>query len=229
LGNNADGRLHIIVTRPTKLAARKLEIARTLNLEPDPGDRTAGYGILIEPEPWNVEGMDDVAGIQNDVNRLTERNDELCRGKVVLAGFVALFDSKFVFVGNLSDNDRAELSICARVAKVPTELEGRNVDLQSIRRRIAMELGPQPVAVYGEAQKDEHGNGRPDDLKQIVAVGIMCSLTFAAAIPDKINDQNRLHPDENKKPRTACTAEKKKSVSQKIKYRMLSIRSPPTV
>jgi hypothetical protein len=62
-----------------------------------------------------------------------------------------------------------------------------------------MELGPQPVAVDGEAQKDEHGNGRPDDLKQIVAVGIMCSLTLTAAIPDKINDQNRLHGDEDEK------------------------------
>ena len=50
LGHDADGRLHVIVTGPTKLAARKLEVARALNFEPDPGDRAPGNGILIEPE-----------------------------------------------------------------------------------------------------------------------------------------------------------------------------------
>jgi hypothetical protein len=95
------------VTGPTKLAARKLEIARTLNLEPDPGDRAAWHSILIEPEPRDVEGMDDVSGIEKDVNRLAERNYELRRGKIVLAAFVG--HSKFVLVGDLSDIDRTEL------------------------------------------------------------------------------------------------------------------------
>ncbi len=36
-----------------------------------------------------------------------------------------------------------------------------------------MEFCPHPVAVDGEAQKDEDGNGRPDDLEEVVAVGIM--------------------------------------------------------
>ena len=53
--------------------------------------------------------MDDVSGIEKDVNRLAERNYELRRGKIVLAAFVGLFNSKFVLVGNLSDIDRTEL------------------------------------------------------------------------------------------------------------------------
>ena len=108
------------MTGSTKLAARKLEIARTLNLEPDPGDRTARHCVLIEPKPWDVEGMDHIARIQNDVNRLAERNDELGRGKIVFPGFVILLNSEFVVGGNLSDRDRAELSIRARDNESPS-------------------------------------------------------------------------------------------------------------
>ena len=93
--------------------------------------------------------------------------------------------------------------------------EGQNIDLQRIQRRIAMEFCPHPVAVDGEAQKDEDGNGRPNDFEEVVAVGIMRSLALPATILDKRDDQNGL------------PAMKTKSVSQKIKFRMLSICSPP--
>lgn len=78
-----------------------------------------------------------------------------------------------------------------------------------------MEFCPHPVAVDGEAQKDEDGNGRPTDFEEVVAVGIMRSLALPATILDKRDDQNGL------------PAMKTKSVSQKIKFRMLSICSPP--
>ena len=40
---------------------------------------------------------------------------------------------------------------------------------------------------------------RPDDLKKVVAVGIMRGVTRPATIPEKIDDQDRLHRDENEK------------------------------
>lgn len=55
-----------------------------------------------------------------------------------------------------------------------------------------MEFCPHPVAVDGEAQKDEDGNGHPNDFEEVVAVGIMRSLALPATILDKRDDQNGL-------------------------------------
>jgi hypothetical protein len=58
------------------------------------------------------------------LNRLAERNYELCRGKIVLAAFVGLFNSKFVLVGNLSDIDRTELFM--PMSRSVSDLSNRN-------------------------------------------------------------------------------------------------------
>ena len=73
-----DRRFHVVMAGSTKLATRKFEVARTLNSEPHPGDCSSWHGILIHPEPGDIKGMDDVSGVENEVNRLSDRDDEFC-------------------------------------------------------------------------------------------------------------------------------------------------------
>ena len=96
-GNDADFGLHVVMAGAAELAAGELKIGRAGGGELHPLDGAARDGVLVKAEGRDVEGVDHVAGTEEDMNGFTDGNDQLGGGKVILASGIGGIDAEFVF------------------------------------------------------------------------------------------------------------------------------------
>src|SRR5450759_2156656 len=113
--------LHPVMGQAAQLRACDLPVTRAARLHPHARGH-AGNGVLLDPKLRQEEGMDHVLGVERDDRRLIDREMELIQSHDVVG--------------------RVELSVGPRVADVPGELLGRDVDHGSLPGEVIANVGP---------------------------------------------------------------------------------------
>ena len=196
-GNDSDFGLHVVVAGAAELAAGEFEFRRAGGGELHPLDGASGDGILVEAEGWDVERVDHIAGAEEDMDGLTDGDDQLGGGEVVLGGGVCGIDAEFVFDAEALHIAFSELAISSGIAQIPAELVTHDVYGNGIRcdRRLG-EFIPDAVRPYGEEEEDGGWNDGPPKFEGVVAVAVVGLVTWAATIADEIDDVNDLCQNE---------------------------------
>ena len=133
-GNDADFGLHVVVAGAAELAAGEFEVCGAGGGELHPLDGAARDGVLVEAEGRDIEGVDHIAGAKEHMNGLTNGNNELGGGKVVLASGISGIDAEFVFQTEAFDIASAQLAIGSGIAHVPAILISYDIDSDGIWR-----------------------------------------------------------------------------------------------
>jgi hypothetical protein len=89
--------LHVVVTGSAELTASELEIRCAGCGKLHPLDRATGNSVLVKPERWNIKRMDHISRTEEDMNGLTDRDDEFGGSEVILSCGVGWVDAKFIF------------------------------------------------------------------------------------------------------------------------------------
>ena len=119
----------------TELITRELELANFGGREPHPVDHSSRHDILINPELRDVKSVDDIFGIQSDVDGPVDWDLKNRRSKIVFCVWIVGIISEHVVVGNKASLGLAELTVRTGVLKRKAELVSGDADLKRIRRR----------------------------------------------------------------------------------------------
>ena len=119
--------------------------------------------------------MDDVAGVQNQLDVLARRHFQRSAHNVVLACRVLRVKPEWVAAGIVDKVQIgvAELSVRARVAEVPGELFGHDLDRDGVGRSlIEMHARPNFRSHHHQAQKQNGGGAGPKRFQRVIPVGV---------------------------------------------------------
>ena len=179
-----------------ELAAREFEVSRAGGGELHPLDCASRNGVLVEAEGWDVERVDHIARAKEDMDGLSDGDDELSGSKVVFASGVGWIDAELIFHAETLHIACAELSIGPGIAQIPAELVANNIYGNGIRRdRRRSEFEPDTVRPDCQEKEDGCGNDGPPEFKGVIAVAIVGLVSRTATVADQVNNVNALSQD----------------------------------